>query len=466
MYSPVSSNPNKALGAIEDMVNFIGQGDQAAALAVADNSPDLTPEQREGIRGIIRSFGLAQVPANKLKERLVSVLNADSTLGVPPEDFLKILCFLDMKSIFRFSRTCEHFNQIVQGLVVPDNSFWKEMYDRCFSLGHPSQDLDFYNACKNARIFEVNTLGGHATSYPLAVGAETLYFKKGNDYEPWDFQGKELLQTVLTLSGDTVWFATSGEHLYSLSRGGPITVCNSKGIHLETLPAPGNRVCKIVLSKNYLVFGCYNDDIEIWSIKDKKIIKTIRLAVDEPAILRSLAISDDEIMVYAGLHDGTIQILDIKNEKVVFSKRCHERAVTALISFNNRLYSASDGGLISVRDSAGNFLERISLDRDENVTSLVLLNHRVLCALSKSNSVAYKPVTLHFLDLSTNQQLRSSYLEWHEIARLGVVNGILYARFIGGNCHLWDFMAGSESSDSSDSDGSDVSSSYESSESD
>jgi WD40 repeat protein len=462
MYNPVSSNPNKALGAVEHMVNLLGQGDATAALAVAQNSPDLTPDQRERITGIIQNLGSERIPAPELTGRLTLALSGNSILVLPPEDLLKITSFLDVRGLINLSRTCEFLNRFVQDFFP-----WQNMYDRTFCFGNSSQDLalGFDEACKKRQTFETNSLKGRAACYHLQTfSGKILCIDK-----PIDFQKKELLNTILTLPKICTAFFASNSRLYSCFQDGQVKVWDSKGTLLEVLRRPEkptrafcDSTSNFFLSSNTLALS-YSNQIEIWDLKKKSCVQTLETELSP--MIGCVAISEDNTLVYAGLDNGKIQIWDKKTGAVISSARCHDYAVKSLLYFNNKLYSSASDG-IKVWNSAGKPLGAILPFKGQDpATPIVPLNHRVICVGSEYGVIA-------LFDLETQKKIGALTTTFNNFDRFGVCNGILYAQNLkDGEATLWDFTTDPEKcdllpflQDISDSEGSDYDESYGSSD--
>jgi hypothetical protein len=462
MCSPVSSIPDKALLAVENMARLISQGNPTDALKVLLNSPDLTPDQKKIITAVLQNLGLERIPAPELTGRLILALNGNSILVLPPEDLLKITSFLDVRGLINFSRTCEPLNRFVQDFFP-----WQNMYDRTFCFGNASRDLTlgFDDACKKRQTFGANSLVGRAACYDLQISnGRTLCIEK-----PLNLEKMPLLKTILSLPNICTAFFASNTHLYSSFQDGQVKLWDSKGTLLEVLRKQEKPTrmflysrTSFFISNNNLALS-YANLIEIWDLKKKSCVQTLETELSP--MIGCVAISEDNTLVYAGLDNGKIQIWDKKTGAVISSARCHEYGVKSLLYLNNKLYSSASDG-IKVWNSAGKPLGDILPFRGQDpATPIVLLNHRVICVGSEYGVIA-------LFDLETHQKIRHLTTTFNEFDRFGVCNGVLYAQsFKDGAATLWDFTAdpekcdplpplvedisGSESSDYDDSYGSD-----------
>jgi WD40 repeat protein len=194
--------------------------------------------------------------------------------------------------------------------------------------------------------------------------------KNFNQHENWvdSIQVIEDANKLISASNDEtikIWDLQSGECLKTLNE---------------------HSVSRVLIYKNNkFISGSYNNKIKMWDLESFKCIETLN---NNSAVFSLLLLSDK--ILASGLFDGTINIWNLNEKKIVKSIKAHETWIRCLIKSkdSSKLISGSGDSKIKIWDS-NNFqlLQQSTGHSNRTINCLKMLNDETILSGSFDKTI-------------------------------------------------------------------------------
>ncbi len=218
-----------------------------------------------------------------------------------------------------------------------------------------------------------------------------------------DINAVEEIAILKASTKDINQMSIHNNHLYAVSDDGNIyfwELLFNKLTHPRHIKVNEDYEIKTLLVKNNKLFiGSSDNDITIWNIETKQLLKSIKN--HRNAITDS--VSNDDIIAFSSI-DKSISIISLKTNELIKTIKEHKSSITSLSIIKNFLISYSNNKIIKIWD----------IDNDyRNASTIDLINIKVdfMQRYEDELIIASRDGFIQIRDIITNVVLREIQIE-------------------------------------------------------
>jgi WD40 repeat protein len=188
-------------------------------------------------------------------------------------------------------------------------------------------------------------------------------------------------------------------------------------------------IFKNLLSKDQLIFGLTNGDIQIFDLKSRKELQTLK---GHQSFVTKILVNENQLISIS--IDGTIKIWDLKKGKELQTIESHYNGITDILVHKDRVISASDDFTIKIWDlNDGREVDTLAGHLNQ-ITDILLHGNNLISASLDS--------TIKIWDLNSRQEIQT--LEGHQagIRDISVHENNLISASCDSTTKIWNLKRG------------------------
>lgn len=276
---------------------------------------------------------------------------------LPHELIIKILFYLDYKSLLALSRTSQQLYRLSHS---DHNMLWQSIFQTDFNLTQP-QMTPYYQLYKNHfelqrrwRQGQVKTryLTGHEDSIYCLVWLGSHHIISGSrdrSIKCWNLDSANPLQLTKTHhEGSVLCLRLSADQAFLVSGSSDSTCLVWSLPHLEPerrLRGHTGGVLDICLVKHYIVSSSRDSTIRVW---EKNTGEELRRLVGHAGPVNALASQDMHVVSASG--DTTVKLWDIETGQCLRTFQGHTRGLACVKLEGNFVYSGGQDNKLKMWD--------------------------------------------------------------------------------------------------------------------